>query len=446
MVRTVALLLLTLSAVSPSPHRVATGDEWFVAPDGAGAGTRDAPFRRIDDALRVAQPGDTITVGEGVYAESLSTARDGEAGQPIRVRAEGPRGSVVVTAPGRVLRVNHPHFIVEGLVFDGQYGPADTVSVSTRADFLVLRNIEVRRSSRDLIDMGSPRGVLIEGSLVHHALNAAGGRTDAHGIAAAAVRGLTIRDTEIHTFSGDGIQIDSARLAPGWSDVTVERCHIWLAPLPAAANGFAAGVVPGENAIDTKSSPGHERATLTVRDTIASGFRDGLIANMSAFNLKEHVEVTLDGVTVSDSEIAFRLRGPTAGARGGAWVTIMNAVIHDTETAFRYENDIERLRIWNTTIGRGVGRVFRAASSASRGLEVRNFLVLGSLPSEAAHPSNLGVETEAFVNAARHDYRLAPGARGVDAGITIGDVTTDRIGTPRPQGRGPDVGAYERVP
>jgi hypothetical protein len=440
----VVILLLALAAAGP-PRPVATGHEWFVAGDGAGAGSSEAPFRRIGDALRVAQPGDTITVRTGTYAESLTTVRDGTAAQPIRLRAEGPRGSAVVTAAGRVLRVNHPYFVVEGLVFDGQYGPADTVSVSTSADFLTLRNIEVRRSSRDLIDMGSPRGVLIEGSLVHHALNAAGGRTDAHGIAAAAVRDLTIRDTEIHTFSGDGIQIDSARLAPGWGDVTVEGCHIWLAPLPEATNGFAAGVVPGENAIDTKAAAAHPRATLTVRNTVASGFRDGLIANMAAFNLKEHVDVTLDGVTVFDSDIAFRLRGVTSRARGGAWVTIMNAVVYDTSTAFRYEDNIERLRVWNSTVGRGVGRVFRAASSASRGLEVRNLLVLGPLPPEAAHPSNRSADAHAFVDAAGHDYRLAPGAAAIEAGVTLPDVLTDRLGTPRPQGRGYDVGAYERA-
>ncbi len=444
MIRVAAILLLALVTSGPGGSHVADGREWFVAPDGAGSGSREAPFRRIGDALGVAQAGDTITVRPGTYAESLTTARGGGAGQPIRLRAEGPRGSAIVTASGRVIRVNHPHVTIEGLVFDGQFGPADTVSVSNSADYLTLRNVEVRRSSRDLVDMGSPRGVLIEGSLIHHALNAAGGRTDAHGIAAAAVHDLTIRDTEIHTFSGDGIQIDSARLAPGWGNVTVEGCHIWLAPLPAPVNGFAAGVVPGENAIDTKAAAAHPRATLTVRDTVASGFRDGLINNMAAFNLKEHVEATLDGVTVFDSDIAFRLRGGTSAARGGAWVTIMNAVVYDTATAFRYEDDIERLQVWNSTVGSGVDRPFRAASSSSRGLEIRNLLVFGSLPSEAAHPSNLGAGPDTFVDAARHDYRLAPGTPAIDAGLPLRDVTRDRTGTPRPQGSGVDVGAYER--
>jgi hypothetical protein len=240
-------------------------------------------------------------------------------------------------------------------VFDGQYGADDTIRVTSAGSNLVLRDVEVRRSTKDLIDIGAPQHVLIEGSLIHHALNAAAGRTDAHGIVAAAVHDLVVRNTEIHTFSGDGVQIDPARSTPGWSDVTLDGDRIWLAPLPAAENGFAAGTVPGENAVDTKASANYPRATMEIRNTTAFGFRNGLIPNMAAFNLKENVDVTVDRVTVYDSEIAFRTRGGAPGA----WVTAKNAVIHNVTTAFRYEDNIERLRIWNATVGANVTRAFQ---------------------------------------------------------------------------------------
>jgi len=370
----VLVALVLLPGASPADAAA----EWFVAQGGTGDGLRE-PFGRIQQALDAAQPGDSVTVREGHYDGPLVTVRHGEAGAPIRLRAAAGRGSVLVTARGRVLTVLHAHFIVEGLVLDGQYGHADTVVVRGPANGLVLRDTEIRRSSRDLVDMGNQHDVLIEGCLIHHALNAAGGRTDAHGIAAGAVRRLTIRNTEIHTFSGDGIQVDPGRSAPGWSDVTIEGSRIWLAPLPAAENGFAAGTVPGENALDTKADSRWPRATITVRDTAASGFRDGLIGNMAAFNLKENIDATVERVTVSDSEIAFRLRGPTSGAPAGAWVTIRNADVHSVLTAFRYENDIERLRIWDSTIGDGVARVFQAASSSDAGLDVRNLVTSDSV-------------------------------------------------------------------
>jgi len=404
----------------------AAPSEWFVAVGGSGNGSSASPFGRIQDAIAIAQPGDTVTIRSGTYVEALRTVRSGSATLPIRLRAQGARGTTLVTFAGRVLYVTHAHVQVERLVLDGQYSAADTVNITSTGSFLTLRDVEIRRSSKDLIDMSAPQGVLIEGCLIHHALNAAGGRTDAHGIVAGAARDLTIRNTEIHTFSGDGFQIDPGRASPGWDRVTIEGSRIWLAPLPAPANGFPAGAVPGENAVDTKVGSTLPRATITIRDTIAWGFRGGLISNMAAFNLKEKVNATVDRVTVYDSEIAFRLRGAGSGTTG-AWVTVKNAVVHHVAKAFRYEDDIQNLKIWNSTIGSHVTSPFQAASSVSTGVEVRNLLILGgTLPSQAAHPSNRSAGSEAFVDVNANNYGIVAGSAAIDAGVTIPGVTTDR--------------------
>ena len=227
--------------------------------------------------------------------------------------------------------------------------------------------------------------------------------------------------------------MDPGRSVPGWDRVTIERCQFWVEPLPAAENGFAAGTVPGENAIDTKTSPSVARATLVVRDTEAWGFRGGLITNMAAFNIKENVNATLDRVTVSRSEIAFRLRGP--GSNGGAWVRVQNAVVFDVGTGVRYEDNIERVEVWNSTFGSGVGRVFRAASSTAAGLDVKNVLFMGSTSSELTGASNMLATTAFFVGAAANDYRLRAGSLAIDSGISLTAVTTDRAGNSRPAGR-----------
>jgi hypothetical protein len=419
----------------------AEATEWFVAPLGGGRGTIAAPFTRIQEALDAARPGDVITVQAGTYRESLRTARDGSRDYPIVLRSAAERGSAIIAFVGRVLTVRHAYFTVEGLVLDGEYGNDDTVRIETTGNSVTIRNTEVRRSTRDLIDIGGPSGVIVEGCLLHHALNAAGGRTDAHGIVAGPVRQLTVRQTEIHTFSGDGIQLDPGRSSPGWNDVTLEDLRIWLEPLATDENGFKAGTVPGENAVDTKANARYPRARLTMRNIAASGFRNGLINNMAAFNLKEQVDATVDGVTVSDSEIGFRLRGAVNDT--GAWVTILNAVIYDVTTAYRYEDDIQRLRIWNNTVGRDVTRVFQPAAAGRADLDVRNLLVLGPRPREAVHPSNLSVDDDCFVDVARDDYHLASGAPAIDAGVAIPAALRDRDGQPRPSGNALDVGAYE---
>jgi hypothetical protein len=419
--------------------------EWFVAAGSMGNGSGAAPFGRVQDALNVAQAGDVITVRPGTYVEAIRTIRAGTATAPIRLRAEGARGSAIVTLKSdTVLRLRHAYHIIEGLVIDGQYGADDTVLIGSGGSNSVLRNVEVRHSSRDLIELGPASNILIENSSIHHALNASGGRTDAHGIAAGAVRNLTIRNTDIHTFSGDGLQVDPGRSAPGWNNVTIEGSRIWLEPLPVATNGFAAGAVPGENAVDTKTNISYPRSTLTIRDTTAWGYRNGLISNMAAFNLKENIAAVIDGVTVYDSTIAFRARGP--GSNGGAQVTIKNAVVYNTGAAFRFEDDIDVLNVWNCTVGNNVTTPFDAASSGRAGLNIRNLLTIAPLPSFAADPSNRRVGPEAFVNAAAHNYALAPNSAAIDQGIALPQVTTDRAGTTRPQGAAYDIGAYEARP
>jgi hypothetical protein len=418
-------------------------DTLYVAPGGRGAGTAAAPFGSLRDALAVAAAGDEVVLRPGTYAEGVRTVRGGTTARRLVIRAEQPGTALVTTGSSTVVRVSHPFVTIRGLVIDGQYGPHDGLIVDSAAEAFHLQQVEVRRSSKDCIDMRAPANVVVEGALIHRCLNAAGGRTDAHGLVAGAVRNLSIRDTRIHTFSGDAVQLDPDRLAPGWDQVTIERCQFWLEPLALPENGFAVGTVPGENAIDTKTLGTGARATLVVRDTEAWGFRDGLLTNMAAFNIKEHVDVTFDAVTVSRSEIAFRLRGP--GARGGARVRLQNAVVFDVGTAVRYEDDIEHVEIVNSTFGSGITQLFRAANARAAGVTAYNVLFMGPRAPELAGDSNLPATGSFFVDAGRHDYRLADGSRAVDAGVTLSEVVTDRLGNARPAGGRWDVGAFELV-
>ena len=418
--------------------------EWYVAPGHTGRGTKLSPFGAVQEALRAAQPGDTVTLRPGIYHEAIRTVRDGSAAAPIRLRAESGMGPVVLTNRETVLQINHSFVVVEGLVLDGAYSARIVVNVKSGVQSVVLRKMEVRRSGRDCVNIGAAVDVLIEDSLIHHCLNSTNGRTDAHGIAAGAVRGLIVRGTEIHTFSGDAIQMNRTGTAhaPGWDDVRIERCRLWLAPLAQAENGFPAGSVPGENAVDTKTAPSSPRARIMIRDTEAWGF-GGAIRQQAAFNLKERIDATLDGVTVWTSDIAFRLRGSGTGP-DGAWVRIQNAVLHDVSVGVRYEDDIQRLRVWNTTFGLEVARAFEEVLSPRGRPDVRNLLLLGSeLPREAVGASNLSVDRKSFVDAESHDYRLTVTSPAIGGGTTLQDVTTDRTGRSRPQASAYDIGAHE---
>jgi hypothetical protein len=126
---------------------------------------------------------------------------------------------------------------------------------------------------------------------------------------------------------------------------------------------------------------------------------------------------------------------------------MQNVVLYDVNIGIRYEDDIERLRVWNTTFGSGIGRTFVAALSKQSRPDVRNTIFLGaSLPHEAAAASNRAVTEKAFVNVSAHDYRPTTQSPAVDAGMALQEVSTDRLGISRPQGRAYDAGAYELMP
>ena len=63
-----------------------------------GDGSRERPFRHIDDAARVALPGDEVLVAPGVYREYVNPRHAGTEEQRIVYRSEVPLGAVITGA------------------------------------------------------------------------------------------------------------------------------------------------------------------------------------------------------------------------------------------------------------------------------------------------------------------------------------------------------------
>jgi hypothetical protein len=76
----------------------------------------------------------------------------------------------------------------------------------------------------------------------------------------------------------------------------------------------------------------------------------------------------------------------------------------------------------------------------------QNLLFMGLAATVPAGAGNMEASPRFFVDAAAHDYRLAPDSRAIDAGVALPTVTTDRLGAPRPSGQHWDSGAFEFAP
>lgn len=125
--------------------------EYFVSPEGSdsAAGTESQPFATISHAVLQLQPGDTLTIRGGTYAETVNVPVSGTEERPITIR--GAKGEKVRLCAGlggpladgfRVINVSN--LIFEDLYLIG-HGAAEDGFTSVPMQLVNTKNIIVRR-------------------------------------------------------------------------------------------------------------------------------------------------------------------------------------------------------------------------------------------------------------------------------------------------------------
>jgi hypothetical protein len=280
----------------------------------------------------------------------------GQAAAPIRfglTAPVGPQGDAKPSPVGNRRWDVEKSGVYENYRIDLDFADVDAVRI--KADGVVLRNCEFTNGRRDAIEVYAD-DVMIESCRIRNFLAGTfAEQTDAHGVTGRGNR-ITIRNCEIACCSGDAWQMDPGR--EPWTDVVLEHCDIWTAPLAADGGGFKRGEQPGENGIDTKQAADHPRSKLTIRNCVFHGYREsGYIGMPAALNLKDNVEALVEQCVFYDNFVALRLRGP--GKHGGAKVTVRDCYFYDCDTAVRMEDRMERLEIVRPRFGHGVKRRYR---------------------------------------------------------------------------------------
>jgi hypothetical protein len=140
-------------------------------------------------------------------------------------------------------------------------------------------------------------------------------------------------------------------------------------------------------------------------------------------------------------------------AHGGAWGLCVEQ-IHNVTAVHNVFADIQYHGMGFRDGATGVVRnnIFYNAGSnywASDGGSVQGshnilYTTEGVIP-PGDFPDDLVNVDPFFVNPIADDYHILPGSPAIDSGMNVG-VTTDLEGTPRPQGSGYDIGAYEFTP
>ncbi len=148
---------LTVAPGLSTPAQAQTPATW-VSPTGldTNAGTEAAPFKTLQKALDVAQPGTTINLKPGTYREAVITKRAGTAAAPITVKGSTSTrtDAVLYGLGGRVFSIDHSYYTLGGFTIDGQQNIA-------RSEYEGITDLSKVRAFKDSVQSRAVNSKLV---------------------------------------------------------------------------------------------------------------------------------------------------------------------------------------------------------------------------------------------------------------------------------------------
>ena len=384
-------------------------------------GTEDLPWLTIQHAADVVVAGDTVYVKTGLYEERVRPANTGEAGARISFVAQ-PRRSV------------------------DMYG-----FNTTDCDYLTIRGFNITNS--DLFTgWDETQGVFIRSNHVEVIDNYF------HHMHSTAIVGYwhepypeyaTVADNTVYhiqmgiTISGTGWvvernEVNRLIMHAGGGDCDYSR---FFGDDHVIRHNFFHGTSFDEigsahvDCFQTFTNNGEHAYNILFEGNVCYDFHQGLMAS--------NVENT------ATSHFTFR---NNIFAHGGAWGIcvhdISNIVLENNTFAFiQYHGAGFR---GNSTGNVAVNNIFYEISTSywgDEGGEVTGDynIIYNSRAPDAPGANDLVDVDPLFVDPQGDGFYLQPGSPAIDAGDALAQVTADLNGTPRPQGGGWDIGAYEYI-
>src|SRR5919109_221583 len=402
------LLLLAAAVIGCGAARLGSvtgaapsGVAYYVSPSGSDAnpGTKAAPFRTIQKAADVVNPGDVVIVGEGVYTD------DDRDGSIVRIRRGGRPNELVTFRAESRWKAR----------LDGQGGrAANGIELDNDVGYVRIEGFEIygvanvgspttgrgSASGIDLYDGGHDSQIV--GNHIHHIGNVCTLSTNTNGQVGIFVQvpNVTVEGNLIH---------DIGRFFPGENGCTYARTF------------------RGYESLD-------HGIYLNGRSSGANG---SLIANNVFYNTRHGWAVqmypgSLANVHVLNNTFAF----------GNPNKNYTSIVLDASISASSIVNNI----FYNPEGGKTI-----EAGGFSGTITIAHNITMGSamtdrssIPAGMTLTNNQLNTNALFVNLGAFDFHLQATSPAIDAGQTLTQVRLDFDGATRPRGAGYDIGAFER--
>jgi hypothetical protein len=407
--------------------------------DDAHAGTLDVPWRTVQHAARMLQPGDSVLVAAGVYPEAVVITRSGTA--ESRITFQGLAGAVLESPDPNAslsafdVRDGVSNVIVDGFEMRGGYH--ETIYVRAGASDITVRNCDVH-GNRVGVWIHSAVGVEIAGCYIH-ANTARGVRVSG------ASRSIAVRGTE-SSVNDDGWgcfgDADGFTVEETVSDVEFTDCvargnsedgfdiqgdNVRIVRTEARDNGCS-GIKMSQN--------GRIENAIVARNTVG-------VATSSYFNAMTTIEIVNSTVADNRGQQLY-LRQPSGTPPVNYTVAVHNVIVTGRGKAIEAASAVVLTEHHNV--------LFRADTREP--LIVRYLSTDGEQSYSGADVNSgvwkmeggQGVGTWAISPdfADPNSYLIAEDSVAVDNGDAASAPPQDIDGWPRPDGLAFDVGAFER--
>lgn len=134
------------------------------------------PLRSIQQALELANPGDTIKLHDGEYFEDFHTVRSGGKDLPIVITGS-PKAVVLGAGNARIVQIHHNYIVLDGFTINGKFRKGDAADsyrkkliyvVSKTKDKgvsgLIIQNMNLKNAADECLRLR----YLVTGSEIHH--------------------------------------------------------------------------------------------------------------------------------------------------------------------------------------------------------------------------------------------------------------------------------------
>jgi hypothetical protein len=361
-----------------------TPTTWYVSPTGSdsNSGTSSSPFKTIQRAANVVNPGDTVIVKNGTYnnpaasganSKLITLSRGGTASNWVTFKAENKWGAVI-----------------DGL------GNTTATGWSIAANYIRVQNFEVKGfSDVGLENFAGGQYLDIVGNHFHDIARLCTDTTLGLEAIFLSSSNVTVQQNLIH---------DIGRFAPGQN----------------GCNPSTAYYQNHDHGINIRGDSGGAD-NITIRNNIFYNINRGWAIQIypSAVN----------NLAVLNNTFAFPNPWKTGHVIFAASVT--NSRIHNN---IFYQPTTAALMVEMTSGHSNVAIYNNITHQAT---------LVDTAASGLSFSGNKENTDPLLSNPGAFDFHLGSGSPAINSGLTLSDVTNDYSGTVRPQGSAYDIGAYE---